>query len=201
MATDPISGLEYPASTSAPAGAAQLMALALSGRGKTIRTAVDEADRDALYGAGGATVVPDGQIVVAPTVSAMWLKTPTRWATLFQSPRIFTPQVQDSAGGVVASSVSGHSYYEIVNDVVHATASRQLDADVEDCYITLPVTSAHRLLACGVCALFGTGTPSDQTSIAYMADTTRLVVTAFTQGYRGGVAGNIIRYDVHYPLV
>lgn len=203
MATDAISGLDYPANTAAPSGAAQLMALALSGRGKTIRTAADEADRDAKYGAGSATTAPDGMIVVAPAVPAVWMKLPDRWSVLFQGPRPYVPQLQDMAG--VAKSGNPNEpacWYSISNDVVTAHGEVGVNENIDNVLITLPVTAAQRQIGIGIAGIYGgSSQPSDQTGLGYMADTGRLAITAYTQGYRDAVAGNTIRFLVTYSLL
>lgn len=204
MPTDAISGVDYALGSAAPNGAANQMAMAISLRGKTIRTATDSADRDSKFGAGSGTTVPDGTIVTAPTTGTVWMKTATRWSTLFQGPTLFTPQISAFTTGTVTSSsaTAAQCYYEIVNDVVHAHAEVSLTADVTQCCVSLPVTAPRRYLACGVCALYGaSGLPADQTGIAYMADTSRLVITAYSNGFRDGTSGTAIRYDVHYPLI
>lgn len=200
MPIDALSGLDYPIPSSAPAGAAQLFAMAVSARGKTVVHAVDAADRDAKYGSGSGTTVPDGTLVSSPDVPALWLKTPDRWATLFQGPRSYVPQLQTSAG-VAKSGTPSRCYYEIVNDVCHAHGEVLLNEDVTNCCVTLPVAAPDRFLGIGVLALYGATTPADQCGVAYMPDTSRLVVTAFTQGYRNGTAGAILRWDVRYPLI
>ncbi len=65
--------------------------------------------------------------------------------------------------------------------------------------IALPTTAAVRVLNCGSCALFGTSPPADQSGVAAMASTLdRLVVVAYTNGFRDGASGQSLRYSVCY---
>ena len=84
MPTTPLAGLPYPSGSAAPAGAADLMALALSLDAGALLVAADEAERDSRYGDA-----PRGALVVGGTDGGplwLWVKTaaaaPT-WSTLY----------------------------------------------------------------------------------------------------------------------
>jgi hypothetical protein len=54
---------------------------------------------------------------------------------------------------------------------------------------------------CGTLAAFGSGTAADQCGMAYMnVDKLKLILVAFTQGYREVINGNTLRYSVRYEL-
>ena len=78
------SGIPYPAGSTAPAGAAQMQALAEFLDGRTVLPATDETNRDELYGDYPAPVV-----VASKARPAVWLKvadtgTSADWRTVYQ---------------------------------------------------------------------------------------------------------------------
>lgn len=67
--------------------------------------------------------------------------------------------------------------------------------------LALPFTAKDRNLNCGTAALFGTTTPSDQCGIAYMSgNKDKIVIVAYTNGFRDAANGAVFRYNVVYEI-
>lgn len=216
MPTDAILGWPYPANTDAPAGAAEIMALVTaaaggSGNATPVLRAVDSADRDAKY---GGTLTPIGSLVVTSggAPQSMWLKVGTSgvagadWKLLWQSKQSWTPVVTrvDTGATVSSSPVTAASYWYVLGGVAHVHGETVLNADTNGgCAVSLPIASPQRYFGIGVCGLFGSTPvpPSDQSGLAYMLDTSHLVVTAFTNGYRDGSATQTLRFSVSYSIL
>jgi len=127
--------------------------------------------------------------------------TPSRLQLIWQD---FSPAVYSGMSGTpsfVARTVQ-YARWARHADTVWAVASVTVNATTSGgAGIQLPVPAAFRNFCAGTLALMGTGTlPPDQSGVAYMApDLTRLVLVAYTNGFRDvGAAGQTLRYSVCY---
>ncbi|HEX6968861.1 MAG TPA: hypothetical protein VF174_08660 [Micromonosporaceae bacterium] len=112
----------------------------------------------------------------------------------------FTPTVYTGGGSTAVSGTVGYAKFLQIGKTVWAVASVTFNATTTGgAAIDLPVAAATRLLNCGSCVLFGSSTPADQSGIAFMTTTLdKLVVVAFTTGFRDATSGDTIRYSVCY---
>lgn len=115
----------------------------------------------------------------------------------------FTPVLcRADTGATLAGTTGAYGWYVQDGDVitVHGEATFGT-ASTGGAAITLPFPSTIRQFSIGVCALWGTSTPADQSGQAYMVSSKdRLVVAAFTGGFRDASVGHAIRYSAIYRL-
>lgn len=213
MAIDPVTGLPYPSSGDAPDGAAAIQALVsalagASGNATPVLRAADAADRDAKY---GGTLTPVGVLVVASTApTTAWIKVNTTglaaadWKIWWQGKQSWTPIITrgDTGATVSSSPTTGASYWHIFGGVAHVHGEVVLNADaLGGCVISLPIAAPQRYFGIGVCGLWGSGTPADQSGVAWMYDTSHLVTVRYTNGYLDGASGQQVRFTVSYSTV
>jgi hypothetical protein len=165
--------LPYPSPLDGPDGPAQIKALA-------------EAVEAILQGnltLGGNLTVPGTLTVSGFTYSS------------------FSPNVYTGGGSSTVSRTVNNARYWRLGSLVLAQADVTVNTNTSGgVAIDLPVTSAVRLFNCGTCALTGSGTPADQSGMAFMtADRAKLVVVAFSTGFRDASSGQALRYSVMYP--
>lgn len=211
MPTDPTTGLPYPASGDAPAGAAAIMALVqalagASGSATPVLRATDSANRDSKY---GGTATPAGVIVVAAATSEVWLKVGTAgtsadWVTIYSPIKTWTPALSQAGTGAAISGTptTSGSWYQVIGGVAEVHGEVQLNADsTSGLAVSLPIAAAQRYFGIGVLGVYGTRpSPDDQTGVAVMLDTTHLVLGAYSNGFRDGAAGNSLRFHVRYRV-
>jgi hypothetical protein len=113
----------------------------------------------------------------------------------------FSPNVYTGGGASTVSRTVNSARYWRLGNLVIAQADVTVNANTSGgVAIDLPLPSAVRLPNCGTCALTGSGTPADQSGIAFMtADSAKLVVIAYSTGFRDATSGQGLRYSVMYP--
>ncbi|ANT41095.1 hypothetical protein BI024_gp25 [Streptomyces phage Nanodon] len=117
----------------------------------------------------------------------------------------FTPEIRAATdlNTAVAStpSATGCKYKYLDRTTVLAMVDVTVNAAVTSVCCSLPVPAANRQIMSGTAALFGTGTPTDQSGVAYMLTSlNHIVIAAYTQGYRNAASGNVFRYQVIYQV-
>ncbi|MBX6357647.1 MAG: hypothetical protein IRZ05_17565 [Micromonosporaceae bacterium] len=112
----------------------------------------------------------------------------------------FTPKVYSGGGSTAVSGTVNYAKYLQIGKIVWAMATVTFNAAASSgAAVDLPVPAAFRSLNCGTCALFGSSTPADQSGIAVMtASQDKLVISAYTGGFRDASSGHAIRYSVCY---
>jgi hypothetical protein len=195
MPVEPYTGVQLPAIGDTDNVPAWLLQIFTALGPKHVLTVLDSAERSSKYADAPAGVLVIG--TGAPL--SVWMKTAATddWLTVYQARTDFTVRISNDANATIASSTNV-AYYDIAWGQVRAHGEATLSAAAANCFADLPVVAKQRLMNFGTAGLYGVGTPSDQTGLAYMASTSRLVITAFSQGYRDGAAGQTLRFDVTY---
>lgn len=118
----------------------------------------------------------------------------------------FTPKIYAAAAPttVLASTPTAGACWYQYNTSTRVTAHAEVTITnaVTAPLIDLPVVGSYRQIATGVCGLWGTGTPADQSGLAYMDSSFAKLVcaAAFSAGFRDNAAGNTCRYTVTYEV-
>jgi len=116
----------------------------------------------------------------------------------------FTPSLQrENAGNPVGVAYTvNYARYKVIGKTVIAQASVvcTTGTGTDGAVIALPLAARERRFNIGTLSVYGTNFPADQSGIAEMYDTTRLVVTAYTAGFRSAAAGNRVDYSVVYEI-
>lgn len=155
--------------------------------------------------------LPDATQSLADAINALLQGTPTIGGVQLAGGSLtapgfgwttFSPNVYTNMGttpSTISRTVTVAKYRQL-GKVVWAFADCTLNATTTNGVgIALPVPAAQRQLNCGTCALFGSSTPSDQSGIAAMASTLdRLVVVAYSNGFRDATSTQSLRYSVCY---
>lgn len=114
----------------------------------------------------------------------------------------FTPILYTAMGTTptaISATVSYGRYKRVGKLVIAQAAVTANAATTGGCGISLPVTARDRIIGAGTLAAWGATTPADQSGQAYMAaDKVKLVIAAYTQGFRDIVSGAVVRYSVIY---
>jgi hypothetical protein len=153
---------------------------------------------------GALDIVPRdwtaGEVVTAAMLNAevrdKWLAIQGQWQT-------FTPTVYTAAATTPTpvAFTNNLARYTVIGKTVIAQVNVKVNATTTGgCAVLLPpILPRDRLYVGGSLALFGTSTPTDQSGMAMMtADKTKLVVAAFSGGYRDATSGHDLRYSVTY---
>lgn len=118
----------------------------------------------------------------------------------------FSPQVYQNmqTTPTAISRTVNFARYKIYGKTVHAMADVNINANsANSCGIDLPFTARSRQFM-GVSGLIGTAgtTPADQIGVAFPStDRTKLIIIAWTGGFRDCQTNNIWRYSVTYEMV
>lgn len=168
----------------------------------TVRT---DADIAAYLGRGGfvrLADVPiastDTQINMANVVDRRVPAVGVRWP--------FTPKVYAAAAPstpVASTPTAAVCWYEyLAADKVLAHAEVTITNATTAPIIDLPVAATVRQIGIGVCGLWGSSLPADQSGMGYMDGSLAKLVcaVAFSSGFRDNAAGNICRYEVIYEV-
>lgn len=116
--------------------------------------------------------------------------------------QLYFPTLTHADTGTVVSSTVNRARYAVMGRTVYVQGDITANAACTNAAVDLPFVSKERLLNCGTLGVFGAAVPADQTGIAYMApDRARLVVVAYSQGFRDVAAGHIIRWNATYERV
>lgn len=129
----------------------------------------------------------------------VWKPSSSLWST-------FTPvcyQHMSTTPVVIGASVQYARMRTVGPNTTHAQVSVVPTATTTGgVAISLPVAGTYRNYECGTMGAFGPSTPADQCGIAQMwADNAKVVLLAYSNGYRDTVAGSSLRYDVVYESV
>lgn len=119
----------------------------------------------------------------------------------------YTPTIYDGdatlSGGAISAVEATYTRYG--QTVVARGTATYTGATTNGAGISLPVQAAARVFSIGSCALYGTATPSDQSGQAFMnadlAGVSRLVIAAYSSGFRQAAAGNSIRFLATYQAI
>lgn len=117
----------------------------------------------------------------------------------------FSPQVYQNmqTAPTTISRTVNFARYKVIGKTVHAMADVNINANsANSCGIDLPFTARSRQFM-GVSGLIGTAgtTPADQIGVAFPStDRTKLLIIAWTGGFRDCQTNNIWRYSVTYEM-
>jgi hypothetical protein len=114
----------------------------------------------------------------------------------------FTPKIYTNTATTPTevTGTVGYAKFLQIGKTVWAVASVTFGANTSGgASVDLPVLASTRLLNCGTCGLFGSSTPADQSGLAFMtSDRKKLVIVAYSTGFRDATSGHTIRYSVCY---
>lgn len=127
----------------------------------------------------------------------------TAWAVISEYDtgwQDFAPKGYSGGGSTVVSTTLGYARYRMVGKTVTAYAQVTFNAAATGgAAVDLPVPARDRVVLAGSAGVFGSSTPADQSGAAYMdGSKTKLVLVAYTQGFRDASSGHAFRYHVTY---
>lgn len=116
----------------------------------------------------------------------------------------YTPTLHTDMSGAetVAAGTNQAGKYQVIGKTCFVQGSGNFTgATANGAGISLPLTAKDRILNCGNAALFGSGTPADQSGVAYMNSAkNKLIIVAYTSGFRDAAAANAFRFNCVYEL-
>ena len=152
-----------------------------------------------LRHAANATSIPTAKVDDLRVYTSLLQPSKSGWQDF--TPRVYSNMVGSETP--VAGTVVYARWRMADPHTVHAVAQVTFtNATTGGAGIDLPIPGVIRSADCGSAGLFGLGgAPTDQSGIGFMnAAMNKLIITAYSTGFRDAAAGNTLRYSVFYEV-